>query len=348
MWKSLLKRIAFRNAAKYRLENQTDSIVKSIAFVQFAGLGDAALLAPHIASLISEYSVTVFCSSQTAGFWKLFLPSIQIEIIDISLGIGKKLADNVKKSNHEFDAVFCTSINSTAAFVSAYIKSAIHFGMIDNSKAFYGAELIFDKIYNAATNEHIHKRYNSLINLGKIKTQVLSDYSIPFSSEKDDTVLIHPGAKWKPRAWDAERFATIAQKLVQSGKNVKIILGPNEKDLHSIFESKISIDNIIAPDGIKELVENIASAALFVCNDSGPAHIAALCGTKTLILWGPGNFERVAPLGKNINILFKEVPCRPCRQYIHKDKCQNGINICLQNISIEEVEIKINELLELK
>jgi heptosyltransferase-2 len=79
----------------------------------------------------------------------------------------------------------------------------------------------------------------------------------------------------------------------------------------------------------------IENAGAFIGNDSGPAHYAALIGRPTFVLWGPGNYERVRPLGRNVHVFKKELPCRPCRQ--RGDRCIRGTNECLQMIGVDEV-----------
>jgi len=55
------------------------------------------------------------------------------------------------------------------------------------------------------------------------------------------------------------------------------------------------------------------------------------------VFWGPGDYHRIRPLGENVKIFKVDVPCRPCRQYVHEDRCERGENVCLRMIRPGEV-----------
>ena len=74
-------------------------------------------------------------------------------------------------------------------------------------------------------------------------------------------------------------------------------------------------------------------------------HLANLYGKRTIILWGPGSYERIHPIGGNNRILIREIDCRPCRQYITEDHCERGTNECLQRITVEDVIAEADRLL---
>ncbi|NTV45745.1 MAG: glycosyltransferase family 9 protein, partial [Chlorobiales bacterium] len=88
---------------------------------------------------------------------------------------------------------------------------------------------------------------------------------------------------------------------------------------------------------LRDLAYLFRRAALLITTDSGPMHLANLYRKQTIVLWGPGNYERIRPLGENNTVLIKEIECRPCRQYKDPERCEQGENICLQSISVEDV-----------
>jgi ADP-heptose:LPS heptosyltransferase len=102
--------------------------------------------------------------------------------------------------------------------------------------------------------------------------------------------VIHPVASAENKTWPAECFREIADHLKSSLDLEPVFVGGPGEDL-SVFRAWRMISG--APlDEIKSL---IAGAALFLGNDSGPAHMAAafglpvvvLFGTSDSVIWGP-------------------------------------------------------------
>jgi heptosyltransferase-2 len=77
-----------------------------------------------------------------------------------------------------------------------------------------------------------------------------------------------------------------------------------------------------------------------VSNDTGPAHIAAALGTKTLVIFGPTNPLTTRPFPENAEIFYKNVECSPC---MLRD-CPID-HRCMTRISTEEVLVKAQDLL---
>ena len=65
---------------------------------------------------------------------------------------------------------------------------------------------------------------------------------------------------------------------------------------------------------------------LLVSNDTGPAHVAAALGTKTITIFGPTNPLTTQPW--NAEIIYKKVECAPCmlRECPIDHRCMTGIS----------------------
>jgi ADP-heptose:LPS heptosyltransferase len=73
-------------------------------------------------------------------------------------------------------------------------------------------------------------------------------------------------------------------------------------------------------------------ARFSVCNDSGLAHVASLCGSPVQVIWGAGDPKRTEPLGPGrVRILFNPIDCWPCESNYcnqieaRKMECLKGI-----------------------
>lgn len=119
------------------------------------------------------------------------------------------------------------------------------------------------------------------------------------------TVLIHPGSGGKHKIWPAERFASLASRLRARGFEVKIVLGEVERERFSTTEVR-QLESSAKTESCETLIrlyELIRSAGVFVGNDSGPAHLAGVCGARTFSLFGASNDVQWRPVGPRVHVV---------------------------------------------
>jgi len=92
--------------------------------------------------------------------------------------------------------------------------------------------------------------------------------------------VLHPFASGPGKTWRADGFLAIAEHLKQSGTDPVFIGGPG--DNLSPFRNFRTISG--AP--LAEIKQLLATASLFVGNDSGPAHMAAAFGLPVVVIFG--------------------------------------------------------------
>ncbi len=115
------------------------------------------------------------------------------------------------------------------------------------------------------------------------------------------------------KRWQTESYAELNDKIqTELGASVILIGAQNESDVSFEVAEKSKIKPIILT-GRTDLAE--ATAILSVCgllvsNDTGPAHVAAALGTKTITIFGPTNPLTTKPW--NSEIVYKNVECAPC------------------------------------
>ncbi|MEK7650704.1 MAG: glycosyltransferase family 9 protein [Patescibacteria group bacterium] len=127
--------------------------------------------------------------------------------------------------------------------------------------------------------------------------QFFVDENINF--KRDFVVAISPSAGNKIKEWPTERFATVADYLVEK-YNAKIIItggkGDNEKAKELIGHSKkkVAIINTVGRFDLDELKAFISKVNLFISVDTGPIYIAEAFDIPTINIVGPVD-ERVQP-----------------------------------------------------
>ena len=306
-------------------------------------MGDAAVLANCVNTMISSnYTISIVCRKGLGDFWKCFFPEINYIEYDMSGGLDEEFCS--ANFSSEYEAVFSVSLNPTAAFIASFPTTTVRVGMIETTMYYMGSKGIFDKIADVAKNEHIISRYDKLFSTAIEGFKTKFDYSFPSSvSQNKKKIIIHPGAKWKPRRWPAEYYVDLLNRLDREGIAAEVISGPEDTEIREQLMT-VTTDNIHhkSLSSIEELIHSIDSADIFIGNDSGPAHIANLLNKRTIVLWGPGNYERIHPVGDNVEILIEDVDCRPCKQYANSETCPNGENICLRKITVDSVLDRIS------
>ncbi len=119
--------------------------------------------------------------------------------------------------------------------------------------------------------------------------------------------VIHPGAGAGSKCWPMDRFAELSRGLAQRHA-VLWLVGPTELDWWG--PEKIAALAGDAPllscPPVEVLAGVLAQCAGFVGNDSGPSHLAAAIGAKTVAIFGPTSPIHFAPRGQNVRVISAE------------------------------------------
>jgi heptosyltransferase-2 len=154
-------------------------------------------------------------------------------------------------------------------------------------------------------------------------------------------IALCPGAEYGPaKQWPAAHFAALAALLAERGHRTWIF--GSKKDA-AIGETIIELARARNPDrvpvnlaGRTELVEAIDLMSLthsVATNDSGLMHVAAAIGRPLVALYGSTTPEMTPPLGPVVEIVERQLPCRPCFQRT----CPLGHLDCLNLIAAKDV-----------
>jgi ADP-heptose:LPS heptosyltransferase len=119
-------------------------------------------------------------------------------------------------------------------------------------------------------------------------------------TDRHGAVVIHPGASAPARQWPAERFAEVATALRDDGYEIVITGSTSEFDLAQEVARNARLPETAVMAGILDLpalTALISDSRLVVCGDTGVAHLAAACGTASVVLFGPTAPSRWGPRG---------------------------------------------------
>jgi ADP-heptose:LPS heptosyltransferase len=114
-------------------------------------------------------------------------------------------------------------------------------------------------------------------------------------------VLLMPGSGGRHKNWPREKFSALAQ-MVSERLPVAVLLGPAEHETRSLWEKQRLA--LIADVELPVAAALIAGALAFVGNDSGVSHLAAAMGVPGVVVFGPTDPVRWAPLG-NVTVIAR-------------------------------------------
>jgi heptosyltransferase III len=126
----------------------------------------------------------------------------------------------------------------------------------------------------------------AIFHLGAPRTEIprAALYARDDSAQRTPYVVIHAVAATPEKTWRAEGFKRVAEHFRREHDLEPVFIGAATDDL-SAFSDYTIINN--AP--LEETKSLLKGAALFVGNDSGPAHMAAAFELPVVVLFGPSD-----------------------------------------------------------
>jgi ADP-heptose:LPS heptosyltransferase len=172
-----------------------------------------------------------------------------------------------------------------------------------------------------------------------------------------DLLLLNPNAGdlLPQRRWPLPRYVELALALLQRHPQLRIgFIGASAEAgaVNALARSVASprCASLAGALSVAELPALFSCCRLLVSNDSGPAHIASLTQTPTLVLFGPETPLLYRPLGQ-ARPLYAALPCSPCIRAANqrRSRCEN--NLCMQALGVElvlnEVEVMLADFARL-
>jgi heptosyltransferase I len=155
-------------------------------------------------------------------------------------------------------------------------------------------------------------------------------------------VMLYPGAAWETKRWGELNFARLNDALIRRYQVQTLLTwGPGEEPLIQRVVRATAYTPAIAPaTTLLQLAALMARCRGFVGGDTGPLHLAAAVGTRTVALFGPSDPRRNGPYGPGHVILHQRLPCSNCYQRA----CDHWE--CLPGIEVDAVVNAVGSLLE--
>ena len=307
----------------------------ALLVAEFRGVGDIAILIPFLRAALTHYDVTLLAVPNAAGLLQRFAPDVELIpcIAPWALFSGGR---NLPRWPWRALGRVLRELRSRrfAAAVSIWPLASDHLflrlarpgRLLGYGRR--GAGWLLDE--NLADGGHIHRSeaWRRLAEkLGLPAVPPASPRLQPPASIR--RVVLHSGASQALRVWPLARYAEVLRRLRAQGWEPVVLCDPGQVSAwHALGEPLAR-----AAGSMDELVDTIAGAAVFLGNDSGPGHIAALCGVPTFTIFGPQIPELFAPAHPQAAwIEGRPCPYKPCF-----DRCHYSEPFCLTGIDVETV-----------
>jgi len=210
---------------------------------------------------------------------------------------------------------------------------------------------LFVKLLTNPVKYNFNSKLRTELNLELLKVLDIRDDDISYDlqitkknlKKKRKIIGIHPGSNTggELKRWQIEKFDELCKKIEETFDfTIRFFIGPEEEFLSKRVNPKYEqIVNV----SLEDAIDKISECDYFISNDSGLAHIAAAFKIPTIVLFGPTlKNEYVLPT-RYISIDSGELECRPC---FHLRKPCPIDQLCMKNISVEEVFLKITNFVE--
>lgn len=336
----------------FRKKNNIDNI-KKILVIQNQGIGDVVCLTPFLKELDKKNCEIWLCISDN-------LVKLQKEFFEAEGYINYNLKSFVRViyqiRKEKFDLVLIPDWALVHSAIALFSKAKIILGFINDLsfKNRYHDKFILEsvgyklpqkKILNIAKC-HISERGNLI--LKELNLEIIDSSEIRFnnSMEMEKSICLHVGADFIGRRWDLDKYIKLIKKIMKKYSHYEIKLLGGEKDyaFNKYILEKINspkVVNLTKQLSLKQTYQLLKKTVLFIGNDSGPMHMAAFSGIKTIGIMGPNIPEISGPLGSNSIAVINKMKCSPCNQR----NCRYNYK-CIKSISLKQVWNRVDKILE--
>lgn len=235
----------------------------------------------------------------------------------------------------EYDVAIDLSGLLRSGIISYFSKAKIRLGFKESDE---GSPFFYTHKIHGSMDIHAIDRY---LEIARFMGCAIDEIEYPFApydtnpamlkALPPEFVVMSPSAGKPANRWHAEKFGELASKLMLP---TIVIASSAEADIAEavVASSNGKAISVAGKTSLKELIALIGRASFFVCNDTGPMHIAAALNIPVFAVFGPANPVRTGPYGDIHTVIQKNMECSPCYR---KQPCSHFR--CMEDLSVQAV-----------
>jgi heptosyltransferase II len=349
--------------------NKNNIVPKTILVIQLWGLGETILTLPAIKALRQKYkdsSIEVLVTDRNKEVYFNNKDIDNVRILGLNpISIKLFMLLNFKKYDLVIDMEEFLNISSIIAFFVGKHRIGYSHGIrsyLYTDPIYYNdKQHVVRTFLDLLTPLRIKKRIDRLPKLSYSRNDKLNIDKLikKFNIGKKDFIVgfgVGAAESAKSRMWPADRYAKVADYLIKKYKAKLILIGNDEEKkfiegIQGLMENKSNSFNAAGLINVKEMFYLISLCRLFIGNDSGPMHVAAAQGVRTIGLFGCNLPVRFGPFGKNNFAIYKKKNKNACIN-VHKGEvgeCRFGKeNSCVKKIQVNDVTKLIDKIITKK
>ena len=132
---------------------------------------------------------------------------------------------------------------------------------------------------------------------------------LPAALNKKKYIIIHPGAKDKPRIWSLDRYISITQKLIDKGFKIALTGTADEIHLSQYIQTRLvpsqSIIDLCGKTDLIALTAAVQNARLVIGPDTSVLHLARTLEVPNIVLGGGPSQSKIYGPDKKMHDLNK-------------------------------------------
>lgn len=301
-----------------------------ILIIQLWSIGETILTLPAIKAIKEKYGcVDVLCTSNNIEIFN------KVNFIDNLIVLDDFIKDIPKFILRYFkcyDIVFDFEEYLNVSAILSYFVGKFRVGFITDIRK--GRDNIYNKKVRYNDCQHVVQTFCDQIPVEAPKELIpLKGEPSTFLEEHNIKSFIGLCVTSSGTSANNRRWPYFKQLIKQIKEDIIIFASPNEDVTSFLIQERV----FVCARTIGEMITVLKKCKIFISNDTGPMHIAAAQGVKTIGLFGPNISIRFGPYGKNNTALSHHLPCSPCIN-VHKAEipdCKDAK--CMKLINVEEV-----------
>ena len=352
-----------------------ESSKKKVLIIYNLALGDTVVFSCALKNIRKmypkeEYEVIIACQKGLNKIYEkleLFDKVIPLDFMKAAVNLKERYL-LFKKLREEYYDIIIDPIGpeecTTNVLITRGVVGKEKISVINIDRKIYCPKFMYKKIYDKIIEihnekitliEHYYEFFNKLTN-NKFN---ISFIDLPSKEVEMDIpkeyFIIYPSASSKLKKWPIDRFAKIAQKIVDKTGLPLILCGTKvdkeDNDKLKQLVPGIEILDFTDKTQILEFIGIIKNAKFVITNDTGIYHISVISQVPVTIVAGGYTYNRYMKYEFENNykkpyVVIEKQECFNCENRCKYTKEMNAIWPCLDKITVDQAWKVIENMID--